>query len=80
MKKLPPGTARGGVRGWPKLGTTEFTAHITKTISANPDLLFSSVWGGDYVAFYKQALRYDLFKKMKVATTLAFGVAPHALG
>ena len=35
-----------------------------------------SVWGGDYVAFYKQALRYDLFKKMKEATTLAFGVAP----
>jgi len=38
------------------------------------------VWGGDYVALYKQALKYDLFKKMKVATTLAFGVAPHALG
>jgi branched-chain amino acid transport system substrate-binding protein len=32
------------------------------------------------VALYKQALRYDMFKKMKVATTLAFGVAPHALG
>jgi len=38
------------------------------------------VWGGDYVAFYKQALRYDLFKKMKFASTLAFGVAPHAIG
>jgi branched-chain amino acid transport system substrate-binding protein len=38
------------------------------------------VWGGDYVAFYKQALRYDLFKKMKFASTIAFGVAPHAIG
>ena len=38
------------------------------------------MWGGDYVAIYKQALRYDMFKKMKFATTLAFGVAPHALG
>jgi branched-chain amino acid transport system substrate-binding protein len=65
---------------WPKLGTTDFTSHITKTMSANPDLLFTSVWGGDYVAWYKQALRYGLFEKMKVATTLAFGVAPHALG
>ena len=64
--------------GWPKLGTTDFTSHITKAISAKPDLLVSSVWGGDYVAFYKQALRYGLFEKMKVATTLAFGVAPHA--
>jgi branched-chain amino acid transport system substrate-binding protein len=29
---------------------------------------------------YKQALRYDLFKKMKFSSTLAFGVAPHAIG
>ena len=35
---------------------------------------------GDYVAFYKQALRYGLFDKMKVASTIAFGVAPHAIG
>lgn len=80
LKKLVPGKLDVVSEAWPKLGTTEFTAHITKTISAKPDLLFCSVWGGDYVAFYKQALRYDLFKKMKVATTLAFGVAPHALG
>src|ERR1700693_5484135 len=65
---------------WPKLGTTDFTAHITKIISSQPDLLVSSVWGGDYVAFYKQALRYGLFDKMKVASTIAFGVAPHAIG
>jgi branched-chain amino acid transport system substrate-binding protein len=49
-------------------------------MSANPDLLYTSVWGGDYVAMYKQALRYGLFDKMKVATTLALGVAPHAIG
>ena len=80
LKKLTPGKLDVVSEAWPKLGTTEFTAHITKTISAKPDLLFVSVWGGDYIAFYKQALRYDLFKKMKVATTLAFGVAPHAVG
>ena len=65
---------------WPKLGTTDFTAHITKIISSGPDLLVSSVWGGDYIALYKQALRYGLFDKMKVASTIAFGVAPHAIG
>src|SRR5213593_2136117 len=65
---------------WPKLGTTDFTAHITKTISAKPDLLVASVWGGDYVAFYKQALQYGLFDKMKFASTIAFGIAPHAIG
>lgn len=79
IKKLLPGVETVS-EAWPKLGTTDFTAHITKTISAKPDLLCSSVWGGDYVALYKQALRYDLFKKMKVATTVSFGVAPQALG
>ena len=79
IERLLPGTQVVS-ESWPKLGTTDFTAHITKILSSNPDLLFTSVWGGDYVAFYKQALRYGLFEKMKVATTLAFGVAPHALG
>src|SRR2546430_724512 len=59
---------------------TGITAHITKTISAKPDLLVSSVWGGDYIAFYKQGLGYGLFEKMKFASTIAFGVAPHAIG
>ena len=79
INKLIPGTQVVS-EGWPKLGTTDFGSHITKAISAKPDLLVSSVWGGDYVAMYKQALRYDLFKKMKFASTIAFGVAPHAIG
>jgi len=79
MKKMVPG-AQVASEGWPKLGTTDFTSHITKAIAAKPDLLVSSVWGGDYVAMYKQALRYDMFKKMKFASTIAFGVAPHAIG
>jgi branched-chain amino acid transport system substrate-binding protein len=78
-KKLLP-KAENVSEAWPKLGTTDFSSHITKTIAAKPDLLFSSVWGGDYVAMYKQALQYGLFDKMKVSTTLALGVAPHAIG
>ena len=70
VERLLPGTQVVS-ESWPKLGTTDFTSHITKILSSNPDLLFTSVWGGDYVAFYKQALRYGLFDKMKVATTLA---------
>jgi branched-chain amino acid transport system substrate-binding protein len=78
-KKLLP-NAETVSEAWPKLGTTDFSSHITKTIAAKPDLLFSSVWGGDYVAMYKQGLQYGLFDKMKVATSLALGVAPHAIG
>jgi len=79
IQKLLPGTTIV-YEGWPKLGTTEFTAHITKVISAKPDLLASSVWGGDYVALYKQALGYGLFKKMKLTSMIAFNVVPHAIG
>jgi branched-chain amino acid transport system substrate-binding protein len=79
LERMLPGV-QTVAESWPKLGTTDFVAHITKTMSAAPDLLFTSVWGGDYVAMYKQALRYGLFEKMKVATTLAFGVAPHSVG
>jgi branched-chain amino acid transport system substrate-binding protein len=79
MKKILP-KSEVVSEGWPKLGTTDFSSHITKAIAAKPDLLYSSVWGGDYVAMYKQALQYGLFDKMKVATTLALGSAPHSLG
>lgn len=79
MKKLLP-KSEVVSEGWPKLGTTDFSSHITKAIAAKPDLLVSSVWGGDYVAMYKQALQYGTFEKMKFATTLALGVAPHAIG
>jgi branched-chain amino acid transport system substrate-binding protein len=78
-QSLVPG-AEAVSEAWPKLFTTDFTPHITKLLSDSPDVLICGLWGGDYVAFYKQALRYGLFDKMKVATTLAFGGAPHAIG
>src|SRR5881396_916515 len=76
-KKLLP-RAQNVSEAWPKLFSTDFTSHITKTLASKPDLLVTSVWGGDYISFYKQALQHGLFDKMKVATTLALGVAPHA--
>ena len=42
LERLIPGTEVVS-EGWPKLGTTEFTAHITKIMSAQPDLLVASV-------------------------------------
>src|SRR3990172_6615371 len=41
MKKMVP-AAKVVSEGWPKLGTTDFTSHITKPIAAKPDLLVSS--------------------------------------
>jgi branched-chain amino acid transport system substrate-binding protein len=78
-KKLLP-KAQNVSEAWPKLFSTDFTPHITKTLAAKPDLVVTSVWGGDYLSFYKQALQHGLFSKMKVATTLALGTAPQAVG
>ena len=79
IERMLPGTEVVSV-GWPKLGTTDFTPHVTKALSAKPDALFTAVWGGDYIALYKQALRYGLMDKMKWLSTLSHGVAPHVLG
>ena len=78
-KKLMP-AAQNVSESWPKLGSTDFAPHISKALGAKPDLLVTSLWGGDYVAFYKQALGYGVYDKVKVATTLGLGATPAALG
>ncbi len=50
---------------WPKLYEPDYTSYITAIIKAKPDVLVSGFWGGDTVAFIKQAKAYGLFDKMK---------------
>ena len=49
---------------WPKLFAPDYTAFITSIINDKPDILVAGFWGGDTVAFIKQAQPYGLFKKM----------------
>ena len=79
LEKLLPGV-QVVTEGWPKLFERDFTSHITKVVAAKPDLLYTSLWGGDYLSFYKQALRFGLFDKMKVCASTAFAIPPHLLG
>lgn len=51
---------------WPKLGEKDYTPYITAMLAKNPDLLYSVLYGGDWINFVKQAKPYGLFKKMKV--------------
>jgi branched-chain amino acid transport system substrate-binding protein len=51
---------------WPKLGEKDYTPYITAMIAKKPDLLYSVLYGGDWINFVKQATPYNLFKKMKV--------------
>jgi len=48
---------------WPKLFAPEYTPYITSIIKDKPDVLISGLWGGDTVAFIKQATPYGLFEK-----------------
>ncbi len=54
---------------WPKLGERDYSAHITAILNAKPDAVFSSLWGGDLIAFIKQAGAYGLFDKVKFIST-----------
>ena len=48
--------------GWPPVYSPDFTAHITSCIAAAPDVVWSSLWGGDVITFTKQAVGYGFFK------------------
>lgn len=60
--------------------TIDFTSHIAKTIAAKPDLVVTSLWGGMYVSFYKQALAHGMFRRVRLAGNINFGVVPQAIG
>lgn len=53
-------------QAWPKLFEPDYTPYITAILKAKPDVLVTTFWGGDTVAFIKQALPYKLFDKMKM--------------
>jgi branched-chain amino acid transport system substrate-binding protein len=66
MKKLMPHVKVVGT-WWPKLFTTDYTAHISALLGAKPDIVHSALWGGDSVTYTKQALGMGFFEKSKMA-------------
>ncbi|MFB0521840.1 MAG: ABC transporter substrate-binding protein [Desulfatiglandales bacterium] len=66
MKKLMPHVKVVGM-WWPPLFTTDFTAHISALMGAEPDIVHSALWGGDSVTFTKQAMGMGFFEKSKMA-------------
>ncbi len=49
---------------WPKLAQPDYTPFITTIMKDKPDILVAGFWGGDTVAFIKQAMPFGLFDKM----------------
>jgi len=62
LNKLNP-KAEIVVEVWPKQGETNFSSYIPTLMAKNPEVIFSSLWGGGLASFIKQALPFGLFKK-----------------
>jgi branched-chain amino acid transport system substrate-binding protein len=63
IKRLVP-DAEILYEAWPKPGEKDFTSFITAIMAKKPDAVHSSLFGGDLVAFTKQAAPYGFFQKI----------------
>lgn len=63
IKKLVP-DSEILYEAWPKPGETDYTAFITAIMAKKPDAVHGSLFGGDLVAFAKQAKPYGFFEKI----------------
>jgi branched-chain amino acid transport system substrate-binding protein len=50
---------------WPKLGEADYTPFINAQMAKKPDGVFSSLWGGHFVTFAKQAKPLGYFDAVK---------------
>jgi branched-chain amino acid transport system substrate-binding protein len=60
LRELKPGVEVVS-SSWPKLGAGQYSDHVTKILHANPDAVFTSLFGSDWIAFVKQAIPFGLF-------------------
>ncbi len=50
---------------WPKLGEADYTPFINAQMGKKPDAVFSSLWGGHFLTFAKQAKPLGYFDAVK---------------
>ncbi|HEV8311262.1 MAG TPA: ABC transporter substrate-binding protein [Methylomirabilota bacterium] len=60
LKELKPGLTEVS-SSFPKLGAGQYLDHINKLVAANPEAVYTSLFGGDWIAFVKQATPFGLF-------------------
>jgi len=50
---------------WPKIFQPDYTENVTALLNAQPQAVYSALWGGDLVAFTDQASLYGLFNQFE---------------
>lgn len=58
---------------WPRLYEPDYTQYIAALMEAKPDIVVNGHWGGDLVAFIRQARTVKLFERMLFANFDAGG-------
>jgi branched-chain amino acid transport system substrate-binding protein len=60
LRELKPGVVEVS-SSFPKLGAGQYVDHVNKMLAASPDALYTSLFGGDWIAFVKQAAPFGVF-------------------
>lgn len=53
---------------WVKVGESNFSPYVPTLVAKNPEVVFSSLWGGGLASFIKQAQPYGLLKTASVTS------------
>jgi branched-chain amino acid transport system substrate-binding protein len=60
LKEIKPGVMEVS-SSFPKLGAGQYVDQINKLVASAPEAVFTSLFGGDWIAFVKQATPFGLF-------------------
>jgi branched-chain amino acid transport system substrate-binding protein len=52
---------------WPKLYEPDYSAYLRAIEQASPDVVVVALWGGDFIAFLKQAAASPFFHRVRIA-------------
>lgn len=53
---------------FPKLGTADFSTEISRLSALRPDVVFTTMWGGDMNTFIKQAASRSVFRQSRLVS------------
>lgn len=61
--------------GFPDLGASDMSTHVSQINNNEPDVTFSSLWGGDVTTFFQQASSRNMFDNTTVVGTTLYSAA-----